>query len=889
MNSPPTIRGFAGSIAQHFLMEVVPRHRAKIACADETRRLTFDDVGRACLHLAHRLNAIAPPERPVGLLIPNGALFPAATLACLAAGRPYVPIDPSYPSMHIEAVIRDAGIGALIVERPGANVSAELPSLPSIDVTSALRSCGGHDHTIFPVSGPAAILYTSGSTGCPKGVCHDQQTILERVANTTDAMQASAQDRFALLSSPTTIAALYLPFTALLHGATIYFADARRLGTNKVLQIFREEGVTATFAVPSLLRELLRSPGAKEAFSRFRALRTGGDVIVARDLGLWRSVLPPACRVWISLTSTEMPAVFQWIVPPDWEPDGARMPVGYARPEIPFVIADESGAPVANEEVGELVVKSRHLALGYWQNGRLAPFPTDPNEPSARILHTGDLVRVRKDGLGEMVGRKDRQIKIRGFRINLAEVEGVVRNCAGVAGAAVIARQQGEEVSALIAYVEREASGAVSEIDLKNALAKCLPIHMRPSRIHFLDAIPLLPGFKVDVGALLEIDRRQSTRTVGPCHIDRLPANGHSPACTATLRRADADTDRVHAAVKLAWTAVLDQQSFETNTSFDAAGGDSLGALHLWSSIENALNEKLSFDGLHLDMTPDVLVAAIEKQLVPNKGSLDRASDKPIIFYVPTAEGDTFLQAQLRAGMSAEVHFHVIRYPSTFDFLKDEAKFEALIEDSVRQIVGKADQPFNILGYSFGGFVAWATACRLQQLGQPLGFVGLIDARRYRDVGEPQRVATPWHQPLGRLLFEPGDAVIRAFQKGLRLTLETGSIPVVRKVYKATAMLPSGAAFRADLYFAEQLRMYAGRRWTPTRLDHPVCLFRSDEYLPNRPDFGWRNLCPQLEIIPVTGSHDSLLLHAPDRELLCRRVAQKVQARPEPELRNPAA
>jgi acyl-CoA synthetase (AMP-forming)/AMP-acid ligase II/thioesterase domain-containing protein/acyl carrier protein len=834
------------------------------------------------------LNAIAPPERPVGLLIQNGALFPAATLACLAAGRPYVPIDPSYPSMHIEGIIRDAGIGALIVENPEEKVPAESSSLPIIDATSALRSSGGQGHTISLTNGPAAILYTSGSTGRPKGVCFDQQAILERVENTTDAMQASAQDRFALLSSPTTIAALYLPFTALLNGATLYFADARRLGINKVLQTFREGRVTATFAVPALLRELLRSPGAKEAFSQFRALRTGGDVIVARDLDLWRSVLPSTCRVWISLTSTEMPAVFQWIVPPDWEPDGARMPVGYARPEISFEITDEGGAPVTNEAVGELVVKSRHLALGYWQNGGLMPFSTDPNDSSARILRTGDLVRVRKDGLAEMVGRKDRQIKIRGFRINLGEVEGAIRDCVGVASAAVVARQQGEEVSALIAYVAREAS-CVSETDLRDSLAKRLPIHMRPSRIHFLDAVPLLPGFKVDVSALLEIDRQQSMRTASQCNIGGLPENGHAPVSTAILHRTGADADRVRAAVKLAWTTVLDQRSFETDTSFDDAGGDSLGALHLWSLIENALNAKLSFDSLQLDMTPDALAAAIEKQLTPNKGKLDRASDKPLIFYMPTAEGDTFLQAQLRTGMSADVRFQIARYPSTFDFLKDEAKFEALIETSVRQIVGKTDQPINVLGYSFGGFVAWATACRLQQLGQPLGFVGLIDARRYRDVGEQQHAATPWHQPFGRFLFEPRYAVMRAFQRGLRLTVENCSISIVRKVHKAAALLPPGAAFRADLHFAEQLRMYSGRRWTPTALDHPVCLFRSDEYLPDCPDFGWRKLCPQLDIIPVAGSHDSLLLHGPDRDLLCRRVVQKIQARSEPELRSPAA
>src|SRR5262249_29643280 len=152
--------------------------------------------------------------------------------------------------------------------------------------------------------------------------------------------------------------------------------------------------------------------------------------------------------------------------------------------------------------------------------------------------------------------------------------------------------------------------------------------------------------------------------------------------------------------------------------------------------------------------------------LTPSNRKLDGAPDKPVVFYMPTAEGDTFLQAQLRAGMSEDVSFQVIRYPSALDFLKEEARFEVLIETAVGQIVEKTDRPCHILGYSFGGFVAWATACRLKQLGQPLGFVGLIDARRYRDVGEKQYAGTPWHQPLGRFLFEARYAAMRAFQKG---------------------------------------------------------------------------------------------------------------------------
>jgi thioesterase domain-containing protein len=333
----------------------------------------------------------------------------------------------------------------------------------------------------------------------------------------------------------------------------------------------------------------------------------------------------------------------------------------------------------------------------------------------------------------------------------------------------------------------------------------------------------------------------------------------------------------VHAAVKQAWTAVLDHRSFEANTPFDDAGGDSLDGLHLWSLIENTLNAQLSFDSLCLDMTPRALTEAVQNQLTRDKRRLGQVSNKPQVFYMPTAEGDTFLQSQLRAGISADVSFEIIRYPSTFDFLENEANFEALIEAAVGQIVEKTDQPCNILGYSFGGFVAWATACRLKQLGRPLGFIGLIDARRSSEVGDQGRAATRWHQVLRQLLFEPRYAAVRALQRGVALIVDTGSIKVQRKVYKAAALLSSGAAFRAQLHFTERLRIRSGRHWKPAALDHPVCLFRSDEYLPNRPDFGWGNVCPRLEIVDVGGTHESLL-HLPDRDTLCRRVVQRIES-----------
>src|SRR5262249_40684021 len=196
-------------------------------------------------------------------------------------------------------------------------------------------------------------------------------------------------------------------FAALLNGATLYIADPNRLGINGVLQMLGDAGATVGYIVPALLRQLLASPQARAAFERARIIRIGGDIPLEDDLARCRAILPASCHILFAFSSTEIPTIFQWFVPRDWQPNSVRLPIGYARQGMDFRLETD----VSPDGAGELVVRSRYLALGYWQGGRLqkGPFETDPADPALRILHTGDRVRLRADSLAEMTGRTDRQ------------------------------------------------------------------------------------------------------------------------------------------------------------------------------------------------------------------------------------------------------------------------------------------------------------------------------------------------------------------------------------------------------------------------------------------------------------------------------------------------
>lgn len=844
---------------------VAREHADKVAAADCEGSVTYKELLFATSDLAARIASAVPDGRPVGILLPSGIDMLVAALACLASNCPYVPLDPGHPEPRNRTAIADAKLAALIGTRPVPG-QEDLPLLqvresPEAEVSPRCRRTAPDE--------PAAIFYTSGSTGTPKGVCLDEHAILERAHNATVMMQITSADNLALLSAPTAIASLWMTSAAVLNGATLHVIDPRRLGVGETLRLFRKRQISATFAVPALLRELCLSPEAPFGFHLLRVLRTGGDVLPSRDLRLWRSVLPPSCRLWISLASTEMPAVFQWIVPPGWTPDGPTLPVGYPRPAIAYQVADEVGTPVAHGATGELIVNSRELALGYWADGALTHFPTASPDSKVRSLSTKDLVRFRPDGLVEMVGRKDRQVKIDGHRFNLNELETALRACSGIfAGAAIAARNEELELEIVAFVVPLNPVKAPSAEALRSYLKTQIPRHMIPRRIHTVERIPLLPTFKVDVRNLEAIDRSRREQHFRPPAGSAVPVRPGVDVCGAQIRQA----------VRIAWTEALKGAPFDECMSFDAAGGDSLGALHMWSLIESALKVTLSFEALDTGMTPWQLADSIRQQCNADSSANRSVRSRPLrIFYMPTASGDTILQAKLRKAFGGSISFEVPRYPAVQEMLDGGSVFQLMVDDVVRQITKSLNGPLYIMGYSFGGFVAWAVARRVKELGGQIGMVILIDARRHEDTRESLSKSRYFAQIGMRILREPRYASQRLLPNILALLVNNPKRRLVAHIIRASALLPSRLRFMFELHFNEQFRMACARKWSPEPLDCRTVLFRSNEFASGNPDFGWGSLCPSLQVASVGGTHDSLL-QSPDREYLCERILSSVSA-----------
>ena len=853
--------------------QIARRHSEKTAVDDGQICFTYGEIHRASLVLARSIEARVPPGGPVGVLLEHPAFFPIAALACLRVGRPIVPIDQGHPVERNILIAREAGLQAVIFDGLDTDLSGLLKDAAWLDVVSSLGVLPDAEPEMAPADGAAFILYTSGSSGRPKGICNNQSAILHRVAQFTNTCHLNADDRFVLLSSTGTIAGIRDIFSALLNGATLVIAEPSRVGFDGILRAMDREQVTICYALPALLHSLLHLEGAASAFRHVRILRLGGDIVWERDIALFRAMAPPACHILIGYGSTEAPTMFQWFIPRNWSGNGSRVPCGRPLPDVSVALVDESGMSAAAGEIGELIIRSRYLALGYWQDGHLQrEISQDP--ASLAFLKSGDLLRLRDDGLAELVGRTSRLIKIRGQRVDPGEIESVLRGSDEVAEAAVVVRtEDGNAPSLDVFVVPHDLATPPGIDDMRAMLARRLPAHMVPNRIHIIDAIPMLPGFKPDIATLANWNSAKAPSARRPSIAAKAP---QAPVT---------EGNRVRKAVEIAWSKLSDRASFELGYSWGEAGGDSLKAMELIFSIEKALDLTVPLEFLDQSTTPKALIDSLDRLLAaprPTRGSWRADKKVPLVFLMPGVTGDEPALAMMRAELRARLRFVTIKYPSVSAMFEAGASFDAVADAAIAQIRGSAesDDMIHLAGYSFGGFVVWEVACRLRAAGYRIGAIALIDARRAgRLAGVEQRPTISSRVRLTSQnrtapLSQDTNTVLDWARHLFYLRLPP---TMLSSLHTWTMRLPTSIAVRLPRNYDRELRRRGLNHFRPSRLDHPATLFRSTEYAKEFPDNGWSEVCPQLTIVPIDGTHSSMLV-SPCRAVLAERLFETVAA-----------
>lgn len=470
------------------------------ACADDNARLTYRDLLTGAQRLAAEIIARGTPPGPLGIMVTGGISTMVAIYASLAAGRPLLLLDPAHPADRNHRLLQQIA-ASLMVGDHDAPARDGLP--PTCAVTHAFSP---HPLPAQPPPRPlgpddvAFLVATSGSTGAPKCLAISQRSLLGRLEAHVNAATHDRDDVVGCLSSAAVVGGLYTLVGFSLAGVPVRMIDLAKGGFRSLFALVRKDRITILRGGVSILRAIAGMPDAAHAFAGLRTLTVYGEALSRADAALMRGVLPPGCRILTAYGSTETSGTI-WYASPDDDHDPVRTPAGYVRPGTEIMIADDDGRPVPVGEVGELWIRSFVVALGQWRDGRLVtgePAP-DPEDPSRRIHHTGDLARITADGVVVVLGRKDRMVQVNGQRVEPAEVEAALRAIPGVTDAVVLPRTEGLQPM-LVGFA---ASRTVTAAAIRAALRLSLPPHMVPARITVLDAIPMLPTGKPDAGALL--------------------------------------------------------------------------------------------------------------------------------------------------------------------------------------------------------------------------------------------------------------------------------------------------------------------------------------------------------------------------------------------------
>ncbi len=698
----------------HHFERVARRHRNRIAVTDSDTSLTFEQLWDGISGLAETIAMETSPGDLVGILLPMGSMFPLAILACLAAGRPFVALDPHYPVKWLAQVLGDAR-PAVIIGRQDILSAVDIGAARVIYLTGLPQAARkGWRPTELGLDQPACVVFTSGSTGRPKGIVNSQRNLLQRVAQSINAAHVNAEDRFLTLASLSTIVGVRDTITALLAGASVHLIDPQRAGAREILNIIREESITILFAFPALLRSLIACGGA-QAGDGLRLVRIGGDTTFWSDIDRLRVWLGPEAAIQLIYAATEAP-MMQWFVDDSCRAGDARIPIGYPLPGNRLALVDEQGRSMPPGEVGELIVASPYVALGLWVDGRCAP------SAIGRLFRTGDLVRQRPDGLLERIGRKDRQVKIRGARVDLDGVEATLRQHPLVRDVAALARPAIDTSSAdgevnLVAYVSpRDGAPARLLEDLKEMM-RSAPSSMRPGRIYLTHQIPQLPSSKPDLRALMALDS--------------VNAQNERAKAAVAAEAGPAGRDSIAQTVARVWQEVLQIPVGGPEDDFFDVGGDSLKAIKFILDLERALGLELSLTLITEAPKFARLCEALREhratRYVPLV-ALKPGDGSPPVFIIHGLGGNVAGLLPMTRRMTYPGAVIGIQARGLAGKDSPQATVEAMAIEYLREVKARQpDGPYNLCGYSFGGLIAFEMARRLRESGDEVALVGLFD------------------------------------------------------------------------------------------------------------------------------------------------------------------
>ncbi|MBX4551782.1 enterobactin non-ribosomal peptide synthetase EntF [Klebsiella pneumoniae] len=694
------------------------------ALADARWQFSYREMRQQVVALAQLLRQRGvKPGDSVAVALPRSVFLTLALHGIVEAGAAWLPLDTGYPDDRLRMMLEDARPSLLITSEDQLARFGDIPGLESLCYQQPLAAGDDAPLALSKPDHTAYIIFTSGSTGRPKGVMVGQTAIVNRLLWMQDRYPLSADDVVAQktpCSFDVSVWEFWWPFIA---GAQLVMAEPEAHRDPQAMQqFFARYGVTTTHFVPSMLAAFVASLDA-DSVAACRTLR--------RVFCSGEALPTELCREWERLTGAPLHNLYgptEAAVDVSWYPacgpelaavTGSSVPIGWPVWNTGLRILDAAMRPVPPGVAGDLYLTGIQLAQGYLGRPDLTAsrFIADPFAPGERMYRTGDVARWLTNGAVEYLGRSDDQLKIRGQRIELGEIDRVMSALPDV-GQAVShacvfnqAAATGGDARQLVGYLVSDSGLPLDTAALKARLAEQLPPHMVPVVLMQLAELPLSANGKLDRKAL-------PLPTLGGERSGRPPEPG------------------METLVAAAFSQLLGCEVNDIDADFFALGGHSLLAMRLAAQLSRQLARQVTPGQVMVASTVGKLSALLAADLSDEQAQrlgLDtllplRESDGPTLFCFHPASGFAWQFSVLARYLSPRWSITGIQSPRPQGPMASAASLDEVCEHHLRTLLAQQPHgPYYLFGYSLGGTLAQGIAARLRQRGEAVAFLGLLD------------------------------------------------------------------------------------------------------------------------------------------------------------------
>jgi tyrocidine synthetase-3 len=666
--------------------ELVERFYGRPAVKKGETELTYgqlnDYADRVCRAIIAGENpgVTGDNQKQAALLFEHGVAMIAAAIGALKACKTYVPLDITYPQKRLLNILENSGTGVILTNNRNLPFAQQLAGqaggnihVLNIDAIGA-ETAGAAVARKVSEDRPAYILYTSGSTGKPKGVFQTHRNVLYYTRNWVERFSITSSDRMSLFTSFTHDGCIQDIYSALLSGACLYPYSLKEEGGSSLEELYMllvKDKITLWHSVPSLFRFFANTLTEKDQFYHLRWVLLGGEPLREHDLQLYQNYFPNARLANVyGQTESSVSAICSLAR----ENTFADVCLGEPLDETKILVVGEDGDIKDKIGMGEIVVSSDYLAPGYWRDPEGSEAVFTPDEELGRLYWTGDLGRITAAGTIKMMGRKDFQVKVRGFRVETGEIETVLLQYRAVKEAAVIAKPDTGGDNYLCSYLV--TGEPLSPEELRKYLAAELPDYMVPRYFIFLEKMPLNYTGKIDRLRLPE------------------PEEAAAPESVYV-----APTNEIEEKVAVIWQEVLGVEKVGIEDNFIQLGGHSLLVISIIAKIHQEFDIELQLNDVFTKPTVKGLARLIRESNPSLFESIEPAEEKE--YYPLTADQNGMFVLSQFEGISTTYNITMI-FPLKEDM--DLRRLEKILRELIKRHEAfrtsfrvVADQPVQVI------------------------------------------------------------------------------------------------------------------------------------------------------------------------------------------------